>query len=265
MAESKRDLSPQRTLWQGGHYDKRGKRTLKNQYRLLEGGAIAEVLCSGPAGSFFIDATDIERVQEFTWCSSLSADKRYLNITTISSGKKLILSRFIMNCYDRSIDVDHISGNRRKNQQANLRCVSRQKNLRNRKLNQNNKTSYNGIRKCVKPAEQVWRLRWETGKPGQYKYRTWSRTDDVIPEAVLCMQKECESAGRSTMLYQTETKECVRWIFSAVWENGKVMKRNFPYTESGLEKALALRDVVYERTGNKNGLRKEYGDGIIPD
>jgi hypothetical protein len=55
-----------------------------------------------------------------------------------------------------------------------------------------------------------------------------------------------------------------RW--RVLWNEdiGTKKSRLFPYTDAGLQEAIAFRDAVYQRIGNTNGIRKEYGDGVSP-
>jgi len=53
-------------------------------------------------------------------------------------------------------DVDHINGDRGDNRWANLRNVTRQENMRNRKLGRNNTSGFHGVKQAYWGAWQAY-------------------------------------------------------------------------------------------------------------
>lgn len=71
--------------------------------------------------------------------------------------KRWCLSRYLMNCTNLKLYVDHIDGNPLNNRICNLRIVTPHKNAQNRGPNKNSKTGYVGITK-TKRGKYVARL-----------------------------------------------------------------------------------------------------------
>jgi hypothetical protein len=78
------------------------------------------------------------------------------------------------------------------------------------------------------------------------------------------MKEKLEATGCTPFLMKEVQRERTYYQFNWVDEGGVHMSKNYPYTKSGKKLMLAIRDIHYERLGNKNGIRTEYGDGIIP-
>jgi len=106
-----------------------------------------------------IDAEDVEKVGKKHWyvckCDWNGYTKLYP--ATKINGKLVRLHRFIMNAKKGQI-VDHINNNGLDNRKSNLRFVTHQQSMWNRKLNKlNNKSRFEGVsrvsltRKLKKP------------------------------------------------------------------------------------------------------------------
>lgn len=98
---------------------------------------------------FQIDAIDWPRVRKHKWAHRVN-DKGYECIAaTIIKNRKtttLILSRYLLNCNDPRVHVDHIDRNTANNKQANLRLVTSTQNNNNKGMDRRNKSGVNGIR-----------------------------------------------------------------------------------------------------------------------
>ena len=64
-------------------------------------------------------------------------------------GKKVIMSRFIMN-YSGDLYIDHINNNKNDNRKENLRIVTAKQNLINKSSRKNSNSQYLGVYKSEK-------------------------------------------------------------------------------------------------------------------
>lgn len=86
-----------------------------------------------------IDNEDYERVSSKSWWLS---GKGYA--TGKTKGKVVFLHRFIMNPPE-DMQCDHINGDKLDNRRCNLRVVTHTQNMRNRKVQSNNKSGIRGV------------------------------------------------------------------------------------------------------------------------
>ena len=93
-----------------------------------------------------IDSCDIGTVKEFGWHALSPADLFYAARGVHIGGKKkvLLMHREIIGA-EKGVHVDHINGNGLDNRRLNLRIASHAQNMRNRKINANNKTGFKGV------------------------------------------------------------------------------------------------------------------------
>lgn len=91
------------------------------------------------SGEFtLIDKEDYLKVSKFKWF--LDKSNGYVR----RNYKSIYLHRFLLNP-EKNLVVDHINGNTLDNRRKNLRAVSRSENGRNKKLNSNNTSGYQGV------------------------------------------------------------------------------------------------------------------------
>lgn len=91
-----------------------------------------------------IDFEDLDKISGYLIGVLKQHNKYYSEIKRGRKFKKY-LHRFILNNYDKNVDIDHINGNSLDNRKCNLRIVSHKDNCRNRKININNTSGYNGV------------------------------------------------------------------------------------------------------------------------
>lgn len=81
-----------------------------------------------------VDAEDIPRLSQYHWRASGRTinDEAYIYAWTQNDGHTMFMHRFVTNA-PRSMEVDHINGDRLDNRKANLRVCTHAENMRNRK------------------------------------------------------------------------------------------------------------------------------------
>ena len=89
---------------------------------------------------FIFDKEDYDKIKQYYW--SLGKNGYFLNVKN-----QLYLHRLIMGVADedRSVQVDHIKGNKYDNRKINLRLCNNTENSRNKGLNKNNTSGYSGV------------------------------------------------------------------------------------------------------------------------
>ena len=93
-----------------------------------------------------IDDEDYERVNQYKWC--INSNGYAVTSYRDSNGKwkAMKMHRFILNLNKGDSLVDHRDTIRINNQKYNLRIASFVENLRNQKINKNNKSGFKGVR-----------------------------------------------------------------------------------------------------------------------
>lgn len=84
-----------------------------------------------------IDKDDIDKVSQYRW--------RNNGANYFKTPKGLYLHRFLMDCNDTDLRVDHIDGNPLNCSKSNLRICTEQQNRMNNKRQSNNTSGHSGI------------------------------------------------------------------------------------------------------------------------
>jgi hypothetical protein len=90
-----------------------------------------------------IDDDDYERINKHRWCYWASGGYAGRKVTNNKVGSIALMHREIMNA-QKGQEIDHINGNGLDNRKSNLRFVTRQQNMWNRKA-LNKTSSYKGV------------------------------------------------------------------------------------------------------------------------
>jgi hypothetical protein len=103
-----------------------------------------------------IDSEDWDKIKNYHW--SIANCYGFRIISSIN-GNKVFLSRFIMNCNNENMDVDHVFHDTLDNRKCNLRICTHSDNIKNRKLNCNNKFGFKGVsidKKLIKNKSYIY-------------------------------------------------------------------------------------------------------------
>ena len=108
-----------------------------NRYEIK--GDYTEVYTNNTNSKFLIDTEDLERVKEHCW---YEANNGYI---VFKDKKVTMLHRFVMNCNDKKLVVDHIHHDIKDNRKSQLRICSQKENTRNRIITQKTKSGETNI------------------------------------------------------------------------------------------------------------------------
>lgn len=95
-----------------------------------------------------IDSADIHKISEHKWSIFINKAGNVYVMTHIYFGNKrktIFMHRFLMNVFDRKIQIDHMNHNTLDNRKCNLRTCTNTENSRNKSKSKNNKTGYKGV------------------------------------------------------------------------------------------------------------------------
>lgn len=102
-----------------------------------------------------IDDNDYELIKNFKWnILEVTPNNKYA--TTYIERKLVLMHRLLMG-FPKGKEIDHIDGNGLNNSRSNLRICSHKDNLRNRKINKNNKSGFKGVNYLATKGKKKWR------------------------------------------------------------------------------------------------------------
>jgi len=132
--------------------------------------------------SFLIDLEDLDKVKEHCWKVS---ERGYVQSVSPMVNRKrtyIILHRFVMNCTDSSMVVDHINHNTSDNRKCNLRICTPSQNLFNVRPTSYNKSGVRGVR------FNKYTNKWEVGITIDGKHRVVGYYKEIA-DAVACRRQ----------------------------------------------------------------------------
>lgn len=94
-------------------------------------------------GEFYFDLDDYDLIKDYAW--NCKGDGDYNYIVTRKNNKNIRMHRLIMNCFDRSKDIDHINHDVHDNRKENLRICEHYKNITASKTYINNTSGKKGV------------------------------------------------------------------------------------------------------------------------
>lgn len=89
---------------------------------------------------FYFDLDDYEKIKNYYW----NVATGYVESESFGN-KRVKLHRYIMNCNDSNLDIDHINHNTIDNRKKNLRIVTRSQNQMNTKKRRDNTSGVKGV------------------------------------------------------------------------------------------------------------------------
>lgn len=94
-----------------------------------------------------VDIDDYDKIKGYNWVNDCRRNNT-ISYSKQSNGKRkfIKLHRLILGIDDKKILVDHINGDVLDNRKSNLKVVTAQQNMFNRKKSKNCKSGFNGVR-----------------------------------------------------------------------------------------------------------------------
>lgn len=130
-------------------YISSNKGIFKNKYNSYDLTGEYGIGYTSKGDEFYFDLEDYEKIKHYCWCYS----DGYVQNTK----NHLRMHRFVMNCKDKNLVVDHINHITYDNRKTNLRICSNSQNGMNKKTVQNNRSGYNGV--TFDKEKNQWRVR----------------------------------------------------------------------------------------------------------
>jgi len=119
-------------------------RKLKSQYNRYELEKYDYGICYISNKEVLFDLEDYERIKSYSW-KCVHSQNGYQTIVSYTKENIVVMSRVIMNCYDKKLQVYHINHNTFDNRKSNLRIVTVSQNNMNKGLRRDNTTGYTGV------------------------------------------------------------------------------------------------------------------------
>lgn len=105
--------------------------------------------------SILVDDEDFSRVDKYYWYLD---DNGYVRTHTANNLPSVYLNRFIKNCTNPAIHVDHRDRDKLNNQKDNLRLANYSSNNRNKETSSRNTSGYKGVHYCKREKKYQARI-----------------------------------------------------------------------------------------------------------
>ncbi len=125
-----------------------------------------------------VDDKDFERISSMKWTLNSPSSQWPYARSFVRQGVYISMHRMIVDCPD-GLEVDHINGNTLDNRRCNLRVCTHAENMRNRKINKDNKSGYKGV--YLDKKYKTWRAQIKVS--GQKRYLGSYKTAEAAAEA----------------------------------------------------------------------------------
>lgn len=165
---------------------------MKNNYKIQGNKVLMTLAYKGETVITEISLDKLEIANEFPnkWYAGMCASRKRLfvtgHITENGKQKSVLLHRWINKLSDSNIEVDHYDNNPLNNLNENLRLVTKEQNLQNRTIQQNNTSGYRGV--SFHKGKNKWQA--SVKKNGKQKYLGLFITAEEANEAVQKWRKE---------------------------------------------------------------------------
>ncbi len=114
-----------------------------------------------------VDDEDFDIISQYSWYAHKSDNNTFYARSEID-GKKVYLHRFLLGINKRSIQIDHINGDKLDNRKSNLRITDAKGNGANKKPKKNGSSKYKGVsfrKRCI---DNPWEASVESAGKNYY-------------------------------------------------------------------------------------------------
>jgi AP2 domain len=142
-----------------------------NIYRMVQiNDKLYEVQCSNKHEiTFLCDLKDFDLLKSYTWyCNKIKNENIYYIKTGIKNNNKTITKQFHRMKNPEWSMTDHINRERLDNRSCNLREATSEINNKNRNIQKNNKSGFNGV--YYHKRDKKWGAQWLENKKQKFKY-----------------------------------------------------------------------------------------------